>query len=104
MKSHAFAALAALTLLGAAAPAAAKDYSAEAVLQTAAAAPGEVVLDGRFWRCDGETCRGTASGVPASQPAVAECRRVVKKLGPVSSYRSGARTLDAAALAACNAP
>lgn len=81
-----------------------KDFSADAVLKTAAAAPTELVLDGRTWRCDGVLCKGSASGPAASQPTLQECRRVMRKVGPLAAYRSGARTLDAAALESCNAP
>lgn len=99
--------LCALTLLGGAtSPAAARprDFSADAVLKTAASGPTQIVLDGRTWRCEGLLCKGFASGAPASQPALQECRRVMRKVGPLTAYRSGSRTLDAAALESCNAP
>lgn len=80
-----------------------RDTSADAVLRTPVSQPTEAILDGRSWRCEGVLCKGYTSGQPASQPPVQECRRVARKLGALAAYRSGPRTLDAAALATCNA-
>ncbi len=96
------AALAALSTTPAAA-ARARDTSADAVLLTPVSQPTEAILDGRAWRCEGVLCKGFSAGAPASQPPVQECRRVARKLGALAAYRSGPRTLDATALAACNA-
>jgi hypothetical protein len=58
----------------------------------------EVVVDGRLWSCSGNAC--TARGTDP-RPAIA-CRKLARKLGPVSRFASGETELDAAALASCN--
>lgn len=70
-------------------------------LADASKAPSNrVIIDGAAWRCEGETC--TASG-GSSQPATRACRRVVAKMGAVTAFTYRGETLDAEALAACNA-
>jgi hypothetical protein len=94
---------AALLLSAGAAQAADASRTAEAVLTAAATTTESTVIDGRLWRCFGTGCRAQAASNPTSQPIGRECRRVVAKLGEVSHYRSGKRTLTAAELQACNA-
>jgi hypothetical protein len=77
--------------------------TAEAVLATAATQQTQTVIDGRLWRCFGTGCRAQAASNPTSQPVARECRRVAAKLGELSHYRSGKRTLTTAEIAACNA-
>jgi len=72
-----------------------------AVLTDAARAPAAAtIIDGASWRCEGATC--TASG-GANQPAARACRRVVARLGPVSSFSYKGVALTADQIAACNA-
>jgi hypothetical protein len=72
-----------------------------AVLTDAARAPAvATIIDGASWRCEGATC--TASG-GANQPATRACRRVVARLGPVSSFSYKGVALTAGQIAACNA-
>lgn len=72
-----------------------------AVLADAAQAPsGRVIVDGAAWRCEGDACAATGG---ANQPATRACRRVVAKLGPVTSFSYRGQTLDADEIAACNA-
>lgn len=72
-----------------------------AVLTDAARAPAAVtIIDGASWRCEGPNC--TASG-GANQPATRACRRVVARLGPVSSFRYKGVALSAEQIASCNA-
>ena len=59
---------------------------------------GEVVIDGRLWSCSGNAC--TALGDDA-RPAIA-CRKLARKLGPVSRFVTARTELDAAGLATCN--
>lgn len=61
---------------------------------------GRVIVDGAAWRCEGETCTATGG---SSQPAARACRRVVAKMGQVTAFTYRGETLDAAALAVCNA-
>ncbi|MGZ9098533.1 MAG: CC_3452 family protein [Brevundimonas sp.] len=88
--------------LFAAAPAFAQAPAAtSAVLADAARAPAAAtIIDGAAWRCEGGTC--TASG-GANQPATRACRRVVARLGAVSSFSYKGVALTAEQIAACNA-
>jgi hypothetical protein len=94
---------AALLLSAGAAQAADTSRSAEAVLAFASTQQTQTVIDGRLWRCFGTGCRAQAASNPTSQPIGRECRRVAGKLGELSHYRSGKRTLTADELQACNA-
>ena len=58
----------------------------------------EVVIDGKLWSCAGTAC--TARG-DDPRPAIA-CRKVARKLGPVTRFVTPRSELDAAALSACN--
>ena len=58
----------------------------------------EVIIDGRLWSCSGNAC--TARGDDA-RPAIA-CRKLARKLGPVSGFATPQAELDAAGLATCN--
>lgn len=72
-----------------------------AVLTDAARAPAAVtIIDGASWRCEGANC--TANG-GANQPATRACRRVVARLGPVSSFSYKGVALSAEQIASCNA-
>ena len=95
---------AALILIAWATATQAADRTAQAGLPDPMAAPHDRILDGRIWRCEGATCRSAGESAPASQPVLRECRRLVRVLGPLISYRSGPVLFDAAALARCNGP
>jgi hypothetical protein len=58
----------------------------------------EVVVDGRVWTCSGNAC--TAQGDDA-RPAVA-CRKLARKLGPVTRFATPQSELNTAGLATCN--
>jgi hypothetical protein len=75
---------------------------AEAQLQAPVAAPFEKIVDGRIWRCEGQSCVG-ATSVGARQPVLRECKRAAKALGSFVSYKSGSRQLDGEDAKACNA-
>lgn len=88
-------------VLFAAAPALAEAPATSAVLADAAKAPtGRVIVDGATWRCEGDACTATGG---SSQPATRACRRVVAKLGPVTSFSYKGQTLTEDEIAACNA-
>lgn len=57
-----------------------------------------VIVDGMAWNCAGTAC--TARGDDA-RPAVA-CRKLSRKVGPVTRFAAADVQLDAAGLAACN--
>ena len=58
----------------------------------------EVVLDGRIWSCSGNACTSRTSD---ARPAIA-CRKLARKLGPVTRFAAPQSELDAAGLATCN--
>lgn len=88
-------------VLLAAAPALADAPANSAVLADAAKTPsGRVIIDGATWRCEGDSCTATGG---SSQPATRACRRVVAKLGPVTSFSYKGQALTAEEIAACNA-
>ena len=74
---------------------------AEATLAAPVSESRKVIIDGRLWSCEGDKC--TAGSQGRDQPIRRECARAAKVLGPIVAYRQGARSLDAAGLAACNA-
>jgi hypothetical protein len=80
----------------------AEGWRGEARLATPAAAPREAVIAGATWRCEGDECAGSAARKGNLDGLVRECRKVVAVIGPVSSYRSGARELSDGQLRACN--
>ena len=60
------------------------------------------LIDGRPWTCKGDVCTANAE-IGRFQPLKVECANAAKVLGEFASYKNGKDTLDAAALAACNA-
>ena len=77
-------------------------YRGEARLVSPAATPVEQVIAGASWRCDGDQCEGVAARKANLDGAVRECKKVVAVIGPVASYRSGARELSDGQVRACN--
>ena len=70
-------------------------------LADASKAPaGRTILDGATWRCEGDACTATGG---SNQPATRACRRVVAKIGPVTSFSYKGQALSAEEIAACNA-
>ncbi|MEY3293101.1 MAG: hypothetical protein RJB12_872 [Pseudomonadota bacterium] len=85
----------------AAAPAFAQTPATSAVLVDAARAPAaRTIIDGASWSCTGAACTATGG---ANQPATRACRRVVARLGAVSSFSYTGVALSAEQIAACNA-
>jgi len=74
---------------------------AQAKLAAPLSAPKKVTIDGRDWRCDGDTCKGGTQGT--DQPARRECGKLAKAVGEIASYVDGKKELAAADLATCNA-
>ena len=77
-------------------------YKGEARLVTPTTIPVEQTIAGANWRCDGDACQGEAARKGNLDGLVRECRKVVAVIGPVASYRSGARELTDGQLRACN--
>ena len=87
--------------LFAASPALAQSPATSAVLADAARAPANVIIiDGASWTCTGATSTATGG---ANQPATRACRRVVARVGAVSSFSYKGVSLSAEQIAACNA-
>lgn len=85
-----------------AAPAVAQTPAATSLtLADAARAPSRpMIIDGARWSCEGAAC--TASG-GSEQPATRACRRVVQRLGPVTSFSWKGEALTDEQIAVCNA-
>jgi len=90
--------LLALALILSGAPALAQGQTMRAEFATAQDGSREVVVDGRLWACSGNAC--TAQGDDA-RPAIA-CRKLARKLGPVTRFATAQSELNAAGLATCN--
>ena len=58
----------------------------------------EIIIDGRMWSCIGNACTSPSND---PRPAVA-CRKLSRKLGPVTRFTTPQGDLDAAGLATCN--
>jgi len=87
-----------LLALAVAVPVLAQAPTMRAEFATAQDSNREVIVDGRLWNCTGNAC--TAQGVDA-RPAVA-CRKLARKLGPITRFATAQSELDAAGLATCN--
>ena len=88
----------AFALVATGAPGLAQSPAMRAELATAQDGSREVVVDGRLWSCTGNAC--TTPGNDA-RPAVA-CRKLARKVGPVTRFATSQSELNAAGLATCN--
>ena len=77
-------------------------FQGTAKLAQPAAAPTSTLVNGVEWRCDGDTCLGSAQRVPGVDGLMRECRKVSEALGPLAGYASGGRTMSHGNLRACN--
>lgn len=77
-------------------------YKGEARLVNPAQSPVQQTIGGVAWRCDGDACQGEAARKGNLDGVVRECRKVVAVIGPVASYKSGARELTDGQVRACN--
>jgi len=90
--------LAAGLALAAASPALAQAGGLRAEFAAPFERASEVVIDGKLWLCAGTAC--TARG-DDPRPAVA-CRKLARKLGPITRFATPRSELDQAGLASCN--
>lgn len=86
-------------LVGAAANAQGRNAGFYSATLTAPAAAPRAVAGSLVWNCAGTAC---TAGRDTSRPAVV-CARLVRQLGPVSSFVANGRALEADDLARCNA-
>jgi len=77
-------------------------YRGEARLVAANSPPREETIAGVAWRCEGDQCQGSAERKTNLDGLVRECKKVVAVVGPVASYKSGARELSDGQVRACN--
>jgi len=98
MKLHLAAACAVLSL--AAGPAFAEGR-VSATLETPTAAKTKLIVAHSVFVCDGATCVAGVGHDDAQ--GLAGCKELARKVGRVSAYSGEFKTLDADALAACNA-
>ena len=84
--------------LAGATPALAQAPAMRAEFATAQDGNREVIVDGRLWSCGGTVC--IAQGED-TRPAIA-CRKLARKLGPVTRFATSQSELNAAGLATCN--
>lgn len=77
------------------------EYRGEARLVTPTASTVEQTIGGANWRCEGAACQGAAAR-KGLDGVVKECKKVVAVIGPVASYKSGARELTDGQIRACN--
>ena len=61
-------------------------------------APRKEIINGKMWRCEGDTCSAAASG----SRAVITCQRVATEFGVVASFTGPQGELSAKDLARCN--
>jgi hypothetical protein len=90
--------LLAVVLAAAGAPALAQAPAMRAEFASPQDGNREVIIDGRVWTCGGTAC--TAPGDDA-RPAIA-CRKLARKLGPVTRFATSQTELNATGLATCN--
>ncbi len=93
--------LAALVALASPAVAQAPAGSSLTLVDASTAPVARTIIDGASWSCQPTgTCVATGG---QDQPALRACRRVVAKMGEVSSFSWKGNTLSAEQIAACNA-
>ena len=93
---------ASLTLALTASAAFAAYTSVTVKLVTPIAQPNSAIIAlNTAWNCAGDTCVGS---LDRKNPAVRDCRQIARVVGPVAGFTVGTKSLDAAAIAACNAP
>ena len=76
----------------------AQDQVFTAKLATPVAARTHVVADNAVWTCEGDTCQAVAHHASS----VHDCRLLVRRTGPVTSYGPVNATLSDEDIARCN--
>jgi hypothetical protein len=80
---------------------AATSFSSVKLATPVAQANTPVIALGAGWNCTGDTC---TANLDRKSPAVRDCRQIARVVGPIVGFTVGAKSLDAAGIAACNAP
>lgn len=98
MKLHTLAAAAALSF--AFAGTAFAEGAVSATLSQPVTKTVSIVAEGAIFNCAGSSCY--AAEAPTRANSTLACKAVVKKVGPVTTFGAGNKTLSAADLAKCN--
>ena len=77
-------------------------FSGQAKLETPVSQATSANVNGVDWRCDGDTCTGSAERVSGVDGFMRECRKVSEALGPLASYSSNGRAMSGPNLNSCN--
>ena len=93
-----FAAAALIAAVAAGVPALAQPTALRAEFAAPFGDPSQVIVDGRMWSCAGSVCTSAADD---PRPEIA-CRKLARKVGPVSRFTTPRGDLDSDGLAACN--
>jgi hypothetical protein len=77
------------------------DGQVSATLQNPAPSRTTVIAGGGLFVCAANVC--VADGAPSRAFTVSGCKELVRAVGPVAAFGSGAKALDPDSLARCNA-
>lgn len=102
MQPHAISAAVISAALFVAGPALAEGFKATAKLATPASTPISTTVEGVDWKCEGDSCVGTADRRSGLDSLIKECRKVSGAIGPLAGYVSRGRELSERNIAACN--
>lgn len=72
-------------------------------LVTPLTTPADPLVDGRFWHCEGATCRVPSASTAHVQSLARECESAARAIGAFESYQTGAAAVEGDDLARCNA-
>ena len=71
-----------------------------ATLATPATSASEPIIDGLIWRCAAETCQ--ARQADRFHFGVSTCKALARRVGRISAFTAGSRSLSAEELEQCN--
>ena len=71
-----------------------------ATLATPAASPSEPIIDSLIWRCAAASCQ--ARQADRVHFSVSACKGLARRVGRISAFTAGSRSLSAAELEQCN--
>jgi len=77
-------------------------FSGQAKLANPVPQATSASVNGVDWRCEGDTCVGTAERVSGVDGFMRECRKVSEVIGPLAAYASNGRKMSEANLNSCN--
>lgn len=100
MRLHAILASLALALTATAAFAA-TSFATIKLVSPVAQANTAIIALGAGWNCTGDTC---TANLDRKSATVRDCRTIARAVGPIVGFSVGTKSLNAAGIAACNAP